>query len=219
MRIIRKTKTIIKRVVLPKHPKIFCVGRNKTGTTTIHDAMVESRILVGPQREAERLAPYYHLGNFDPIIGYCRKYRAFQDVPFSWSGTYRYLDAAFPDAKFILSVRDSADQWYDSAYRFRVKRFGRYPTKEDLQNSEYVWKGWEWENHVARYGAEVPVMIDPDKAKQEYLKHNESVIQHFKDRPSKLLVINVAKPGAYQHFCTFLGLKPVREEFPWSNKT
>lgn len=33
------------------------------------------------------------------------------------------------------------------------------------------------------------------------------------------LEINVAKEGAYQELCAFLDAEPMREKFPWRNKT
>ena len=69
--------------------KIFCIGRNKTGTTSIGRAFVDLGFVVGSERKAEILYDqHYFLGNFDPIIRYCRSAQVFQDVPFSCPDTY-----------------------------------------------------------------------------------------------------------------------------------
>lgn len=92
-------------------PKIFCVGRNKTGTTSLQHALLDLGISVGDQRAAEELACRdYHRGEFAGIIAYCRTAQAFQDTPFSYPHTYRHVDAAYPGSRFILSIRDDPEQ-------------------------------------------------------------------------------------------------------------
>ena len=52
-----------------------------------------------------------------------------------------------------------------------------------------------------------------------YNRLNQSVIEYFKDRPDDLLVINLAKRGAYERFSSFIGVASPFSEFPWENKT
>lgn len=85
--------------------KVFCIGRNKTGTTSLKKALSEFGYLIGDQRAAERLIDAYAIRDFGPIMSYCETAEAFQDVPFSWPYTYVVLDQAFPNSKFILTVR------------------------------------------------------------------------------------------------------------------
>jgi len=144
--VIRHSATRMLRGADSDEEKVFCVGRNKTGTTTIARALNELGYRVAPQRYAELLSDDYYLkGEFDPIVEFCRYYNAFQDVPFSWPLTYRVLDEAFPNARFILTVRDSAEQWCQSLIRFQSKRFGTQgglPTEADLLAAEYVRLGF-----------------------------------------------------------------------------
>lgn len=215
----KKLNRRLKQAFCKKKPKIFCIGRNKTGTTSLKKAFEDLGYLVGYQRPAERLAPFYHQRNFKPIIEYCKTARVFQDVPFSWPETYKFLDEAYPDAKFILSVRDSSEQWYDSLVRFHTKRYGRVPEIEDLKKSTYVWKGWSYENFLARRDIKKIKPLDKTTLVKEYEKHNQDVIEYFRDRPNKLLVINLSDSGSYKKFCRFLGVLPLYENFPWENKT
>ena len=111
--------------------KHFCIGRNKIGTTSLKCIFEDLGFIVGNQRAAELLTDrYYFSQDFSPITEYCRTAQVFQDVPFSYPETYRHLDAAYPNSKFILSVRDNADQWYQSITRFHSKHFenGQIPT-------------------------------------------------------------------------------------------
>jgi len=210
---------ILKGILFYKNkPKYFIIGRNKSGTSSVKHAFIDLGFQVGDQRKAERLAPCVWNGNFKPLIRYCRTATVFKDTPFSWPNVYKELDKAFPNAKFILTVRDSADQWYNSFINYQTKIFGKTPTIDDLKNSSYVWKGWRWENR------QLPLenyddIWNKDLWKNHYLKHNEDVKEYFKDKPHKLLVLNLAEKDAYKKFCAFIGVKPNKEKFPWKNKT
>lgn len=202
--------------------KYFGIGRNKTGTTSLKRAFSDLGFMVGNQRKAEWLFDkYYFEGNFQPIIKYCQSAEVFQDVPFSNPETYKYLDRAYPGSKFILTVRDDAEQWYRSITRFHAKNFGlngRIPTVEDLKNATYVRKGFMY-NTVRTHGTPDEDPYNKEIMIAHYEAHNRAVIEYFKNRPDDLFILNLAEPGAYQKFCDFLGVAPLYVEFPWENKT
>lgn len=202
--------------------KIFGIGNNKTGTTSLDKAMSKLGYKVGNQRSAESLHKEWAQRNFKPIIAYCKTAEFFQDVPFSKPFTFIALDQAFPNSKFILTIRDNPEQWYNSLTKFHAKLWGkdgRIPTKEDLQNAKYIYKGWAWD--MTRYAAITPENDPYQKAAliQSYIDYNNSVITYFKHRPKDLLILNVAEPGAYRKLCEFIGQPVTSEEFPWENKT
>jgi hypothetical protein len=202
-----------------REPKFFCIGQNKTGTTTLKAAFERLGYFVGNQRTAEKLSRKYFRGDFSSIIEYCKTARVFQDVPFSWPETFKHLDHAFPNAKFILSVRDSAEQCFNSLKNFHTKREGHLPTAQDFKDSRYVWKGWQWECFSGIYGGDETDMWNKERFIKHYNQYNESVIDYFKDRPEKLLVINVAQKEDYKRFCEFVGAGFEFDDFPWENKT
>lgn len=199
-------------------PKIFCIGFNKTGTTSIYHALKREGIKVGDQPTGERLLLDYLNGYFDPIVQYCKTARAFQDVPFSLPDTYAHLYQAFPDSKFILSVRDSENQWYDSQFRFAAKRLGKIPSLSDLKARDYCWKGWSYQYHQAAFGKGVE-FHDKEAKIKAYNQHIADVKTFFLDKPGQLLVLNVAEEGLFRTFCDFLGIKSKYECFPWAKKT
>ena len=129
-----------------KCAKVFCIGRNKTGTTSLERALSDLGYVVGHQPTAELLIHDYAQRNFKPIVEYCRTAEAFQDVPFSLPYTYQILDYAFPGSKFILTVRDNENEWYQSLIRFHRNRLGVRGkiTKEDLLNDQYRYQGFIW---------------------------------------------------------------------------
>lgn len=132
------------------NPKVFVIGRNKTGTTSLKQVLTDLGYQVGCQRSAELLMEDWGMRNFRRLIRYCHSADAFQHVPFSYHYTFQAMDAAFPGSKFILSVRNSADEWYQSVVRFHLKRLyertgqRRIPTLEDIQNDPYVHTGYLW---------------------------------------------------------------------------
>lgn len=215
-------KIQIKKILVKNKTKYFCIGRNKTGTTSIKKAFEDLGFIVGNQRKAEILYDkYYFKGEFQPIIDYCKTAQVFQDVPFSCPETFKFLDKAYPNSKFILTVRDSAEQWYESITKFHAKKIGkngRIPTVEDLKNAEYVRKGFMY-NVVRLHGTPDNDPYNKEIMINHYNNYNQSVIEYFKDRPNDLLVINLADDDAYQKFISFLGVESPYEDFPWENKT
>lgn len=202
--------------------KYFCIGRNKTGTTSLKKAFQDLGYPVGDQYRAEILhMDHYFKDEFDPIIRYCKSAQVFQDVPFSAPETFKYLDKAYPGSKFILTVRDDAEQWYRSITRFHAKLFGkdgRVPTVDDLKSAIYIRKGAPY-NTVRVHGTPDHDPYNKEIMIAHYEKHNRDVMEYFKDRPDDLLVINVSQPGAYQKFVDFLGVDSPYDDFPWENRT
>ncbi|MEM1327398.1 MAG: sulfotransferase [Bacteroidota bacterium] len=202
-------------------PKIFCIGKNKTGTTSVEQAFRQHGFRVGDQAKAELLVASWANRDFETIATYCEDAEAFQDVPFSLPFTYVYLDQVFPNAKFILTIRNSADEWYDSLIRFYSQLFsetGDIPTKADLQRATYRYEGYAWE--VNRLLNDTPEN-DPYNTtilKASYERYNASVTQYFRHK-NNCLVLNLSDENAYTQFCNFLDLQPLMDAFPWENKT
>ena len=180
------------------------------------------RQVIGNQRKAELLTPDYFEKNYQPLLDYCKTAEVFQDVPFSFLDTYRLLDQHFPNSKFILSVRDSSEQWYQSLTKFHAKRFGNgnEPTWRDLKNADYVFKGWTYDIFLNEYNLnESDNPYNKEKLISYYENRNRDIIDYFKNRSNDLLVINLSEPSAYQKFCQFINVKSNKNNFPWANKT
>lgn len=201
-----------------KRQKVFCIGRNKTGMTSLKTALSDLGYRVGDQRRTERLIRHYRDRDFQPIIDYCRTADAFQDVPFSLPFTYVVMDQAFPDSKFILSVRDP-DDWYRSYIRHQKQVVGtdELPTPEELKNHPYVWDGWLYDVKVWA-GRPEEKFYDEAFLKECFVRYNRNVRDYFRFKDN-LLVVNVADDSAYQELCAFLGEEPLHDAMPWENKT
>lgn len=176
---------------------------------------------VGNQAKAEMLLSSYTKRDFKPIIKYCKRATAFQDIPFSLPYTFQVLDYAFPNSKFILTVRDNENQWYNSLVRFHSKLFGKngnLPTKQDLQAAIYRYKGFIWDANRVIYNTPEYTPYHGRIMKEHYLHCNKTVKNYFRYKEN-LLIINISHKQPYIKFCDFLGLEPKLETFFWKNKT
>ena len=192
--------------------KIFCIGLNKTGTTSLLYEFVRMGVMTGNQREGEQMVSHYLNGNFKPILNYCKRDKFFQDIPFSIPNFYKQLDMEFPNAKFILSVRTSADEWYDSLIRFHTKSkligvAGKLPTSDDLKESSYVYKGWAYDVHNIIYNVPYDDPYNKDILIETYENHKKDVNEYFKNRNNDLIVIDLADNQSYIKFKNFFGFK------------
>jgi hypothetical protein len=73
------------KVRFKQKPKVFVIGANKTGTTSLHKFLQELGYRVGPQGQFELLPFDYFGGKWSRILNIIKNYEAFQDVPFSYA--------------------------------------------------------------------------------------------------------------------------------------
>ena len=202
-------------------PKVFGIGRNKTGTTSLAAALTLLGYKLGAQANGEILIEDWAQRKFQRILDFCQTASAFQDVPFSLPYTYQAIDQAYPNSKFVLTVRTDAEEWFESLTRFQTKIVGkgRLPTAEDLQAFPYRYKGWLWRAHQLIYGINPDSLYSPEIYKARYLTHNQQVTDYFRHRPADLLVINLGEPDVMQRLCTFLGFSGVGLKIPYLNRS
>lgn len=204
-----------------RRAKVFCIGQNKTGTTSVEAVLKQLGYKMGKQEKAELLIHDWAKRDFKKIVKFCRSADAFQDIPFSNDFTYEILDYAFPDSKFILTVRNNKDEWFESITRFHTKLIGkgRVPTADDLKDFSYRYKGWMWENMQLKYGIDEKTLYDYKIYTDQYERYNQIVREYFKYRPDDLLVLNLADPDAMKRLHEFLGFDFDGSEMPHLNKS
>jgi len=216
----RYLKDAISSMRVYNRRKIFCIGRNKTGTTSLKKAAKDLGFIVGHQPTAELLFRDYLNRDFQSLIKYCGTAEFFQDIPFSLPYTYQILDFAFPDSKFILTVRDSAEQWYNSFIRFQKKVNGingELPDKASLMENDRVFKGFAYWTKNDVYRTSDSNLYEKELLLKHYNQYNNDVMHYFRFRRN-LIVLNVSDPGSYFEFCRFLDKEPIYDRFPWENK-
>jgi Sulfotransferase domain len=178
-------------------PLILCIGLNKTGTTSLHDALTilgyRSLHWGGPGTRAlvrQAIAegrPMLDL--LDPDV------EAVSDLE---EVTYNFdlADRQYPGARFILTVRD-LDDWLDSRRR------------HVLRNREAKAAG--------KYSGGF-LEIDLDEWENDYREHERRVRDHFAGRPDDLLVLDIPGGDRWEPLCEFL-CRPVPDApFPNRNR-
>ena len=187
--------------------KIFVIGRNKTGTTSVGAALRQAGYNVAPQEPAELMLSDWEKRDFRRIVKFCQKYEVFQDIPFSLAYTYQILDHVFPGSKFILTVRDSSEQWFESLTQFHenIIAKNRLPTANDLKDFPYIYKGWLWAAEQSVYGINEKLLYNKSIYIKHYEEHNKQVVEYFKGRPEDLLVLNLGGSNADENLNKFLG--------------
>ena len=213
--------------------KVFCIGANKSGTTTIEAVFKQLNFQVPNQHDQEiSIVEALTNGDFLKLKNYCMSYDAFQDAPFSHENNYIIFDVLFPNSKFILTIRNE-QEWYKSLLRFHKKTFN---FRHKFQASESFFKNknlYLKENYIYDSFKRIVMTFDGeqiffdwkklyDKKRRinSYLMRNEEVIRYFLDRPGQLLVIDITKETDTTRIVKFLGL-PLEKirSMPHENKT
>lgn len=174
-------------------PKIFCIGFQKTGTSSLGDALRHLGYSVIGGR-----------GTYDPNIAqtatrwvdrYLPRHDAFRDNP--WAILYEYLDRKCPGSRFILTQRDSAS-WIASVV-------GSFEKKRPTPMRQWI------HGHASPIGHE-------DSYVARYEQHNADVLEYFAGRGQDLLVMELAKGDNWEKLCRFLQVDIVQDlPFPRRN--
>jgi hypothetical protein len=213
--------------------KVFCIGANKTGTSTLESVLRGLGLRVPNQQEQEmQLVDAVREGNFSRVVDFCNKYDAFQDAPFSKEHNYIIFDALFPDSKFILTIRPQGD-WYKSLVRFHKKTFRfkyKFQANERFfkDRNLYLRENYTYENatrNVMRFDGRT-LHFDWKRLYHKrtrikyYLARNEDAVRYFLKRPDQLLVIDVTKELDTSRIVEFLGFSEgLISKMPHMNKT
>ncbi|MEM8680339.1 MAG: sulfotransferase, partial [Planctomycetota bacterium] len=140
----------------------------------------------------------YRAGQKDDLHAWMQRFDSFEDWP--WPLMYREIDSWFPDAKFILTLRDSDERWYRSLCKMAV-RMG--PLND-------------FERHI--YGYTMP-QGRKSQHLEFYHRHNEEVMSYFNDRPHKLLRLCWETGEGVTALPEFLGQSPLEETAPNLNES
>ncbi len=120
---------------------------------------------------------------------------------------YAELERRYPDAKFVLTIRDE-DDWLRSCNNHWTGReaFAEPDTpaaETHLKIRRFL--------RAAVYGT---YDFEPERFRRVYRKHIEDVRRYFADKPGKLLELDVAGGDGWEKLSPFLG-RPVPEQpFP-----
>jgi glycosyltransferase involved in cell wall biosynthesis len=178
-------------------PRIFGIGLNKTGTSSLHEALetlgYDSLHWGGP---ALRRLVEHSIEAEEPLLSRLDpRFDAFSDIQ-SLSVNFARLDEQYPGSRFVLTVRP-VEEWIASRRQHvesnvRRKAAGEYDG-EFLTVDEPAWRA-QWEDHVA------------------------SVRAHFGGRDD-FLEIDLTACAAWEPLCTLLGVPEPTTPFPHVNRS
>jgi len=207
-----------------KDTKYFLIGLHKTGTTSIEHVFKNWGFSVGDQSKGENLLHDWYLRRFDRIIAFARTAEFFQDTPFSLPYTYIVLDQHFPNAKFILSIRNTADEWYDSLIRFHTKLWSSNinnepPSTDDLKRATYGYLGRAYHSNRMIFSSPETDIYNRNELVKYYQSHNYEVEQYFKHSQDRFIRINLSDDLDLERLSSFCNKPLSKKKFPKLNKS
>lgn len=172
-------------------PKIFGIGYNKTGTSTLGSCL---RALGYRHVTYDYdLLRHFFNGRHEEIYRVIDAHDSFEDWPFPLM--YRALAERYPDARFILTVRRSSQVWFES--------LRRHARRSNIRKHERTWL----------YGIRYPEN-GKDRYIEKYEAHNAAVLRDMGDR---VLPICWENGDGWDELCRFIGVDPPGLPMPHEN--
>lgn len=178
--------------------KVFGIGLSRTGTLSLSLALDQLGWYCVHFPNDDVTFRQLRCGDLD--LACLEQYDAVCDTPIV--PYFVQLAERLPDSKFILTIRDLAD-WHSSA--------------------EHFWKV-DWEDQLdpyhrfvntAVYGIEV---YERTRFDFVYRRHVQEVLYYFRDKPGRLLVMDICAGEGWDKLCPFLGIDIPDVSFPHGNK-
>lgn len=146
---------------------------------------------------------------FGPLIN---RYEAFEDSPFNHSDFYVWLYEHCPDARFILTVRDTANlvashkRWFAKLHQYVLSRDEQLAKRVRMLYQKEFGQGHGIDNELALV--------------QRYEARNRAIADFFRSRSVPLLVLDIEKePQPWLSVCEFLGESVPSQAFPHAKRT
>jgi len=197
--------------------KIFGIGFPKTGTTSLEVAleMLGYRVCRGHGRNNHSnylMALAVHR-DFEEIAQVIRHFDAFADLPWGGTDLYRWLAQAYPDARFVLTLRDP-QRWYQSLLGLALKV---NPDMNAVLQANHA-RGAYGSTMIMRRLWGLDSFTDArEPLIQRFEAYNRDVQEFFREQPERLLAVDLTRQPRWDDLCRFLD-KPVPEaEFPHEN--
>jgi len=182
-------------------PRVFCIGLNKTGTSSFHAAMeiLGLRSLHGggsdwggdkinqAVRDArDQGRPL--LSGIDPVFD------AFSDI-WTLAKHFDLLDRQYPGSRFVLTVRP-IEEWIDSRRRHVERNVAR--SKAGKYRGTFL-------------------VVDEDRWRRDWHRHIDRARRYFADR-SDFLEADLTAGDGWEPLCRLLDLPEPAVPFPWANR-
>lgn len=174
--------------------KYFGIGLARTGTRSLFLAMYKLGFKTS-----------HGINHIDSV----HKNQFCDDV--SVAHRYKFLDYAFPEAKFILTIRD-LDSWLVSCGNHAGRKGGEFSphislVAEKLTRSEQ------------RFNIFGITHFDEDIYRAKYYEYHNGIYKHFEGREDKLFTMNIINGDGWDMLCPFVDKMVPPEPFPHENKS
>lgn len=189
---------------IKKEHKVFIIGMNKTGTSSVFVALKTLGFNMCPEQNLQSIDLFNQIngGDFTNLEKFLIKYNGFKDRPWNHPKVYEYIDKNYENSKFILTIRDE-DEWVDS--------YIRWDKKVKLRKQSY----YQTASKIC-YGVD-DFLSDNELMIKTYRSWNESVINYFKEK-NNILILNVKNQNNWDLICEFLNKTKPNLKFPHANK-
>jgi hypothetical protein len=121
---------------------------------------------------------------------------AFEDRPWNVWEMYRHVDEAFPDSRFVLTVRDP-ETWWRSVESWLTRK---KPQMVDVYTTHLRAASFTRDEYLAGYE-----------------RHNDDITRWF-EGTGKLLVVDVEAAPRWDELCAFLDVPVPDVPFPHRNR-
>lgn len=176
--------------------KIFGIGLNKTGTTTLGLCLQQ----LGYRHSSFSLPLLEQLaiGHWQPLLHTVASHDSFEDWPYPL--VFDQLDQQFPGSRFILTRRASPERWLESLCAHALRTDPQLGPRTRSLAYGYPYPQLNREAHLARY-----------------TRHLERVRAYFARRPQDLLEVCWEEQARWEPLCAFLGRPLPALPFPHAN--
>lgn len=175
--------------------KVFGIGLNKTGTSTLGAAGALMGLSVKTW-DAALFAETIVEGRRDTLWTTIEAFDLFNDFPYPL--LYREIAARYPNAKFVLTRRASPDAWLASLKAHSMRASPGSRTHQIVYGHRYP-HGWE------------AAFVD------YYERHNAAARDYFARRPEDFLEICWEEETGLSRLAGFLGLEAPAAPLPRAN--
>ena len=173
--------------------QVFCIGLSRTGTRSLTRAL---RVLGYQARHFGYTAEALCLsksGQLSLDLNHFQEPGAYLDLPVA--AFFEELDAVYPDALFIHTIRNK-ESWLEACER-RFRKPRPEPAHAALREKVYGRPVFHRESFEAAYE-----------------RHQIRVRTHFENRPDKLLTLDICSGEGWEKLCAFLQKAVPEDAFP-----
>jgi len=146
--------------------KVFCIGMNKTGTTTmracfktlgLEPVCSPSRPLLGSFRRDRLINRIVLHNDYRAALNLAKRFISFEDRPWNVGKMYAHLNKTFRGSNFILTVRDS-ESWWNSVHHWltvvkphMTERYRMHLQVDSFSKSSFIKAYERYTNEVSEY--------------------------------------------------------------------